>query len=167
MKKLTGIAAAALMAATVGTAAIPTAASAQVSIRFGQPGFWTGERLNTIRQQIWQLDNAVLRADQRDTITNREARQLRRQVQRLRVTYNGYARNGLSFQEVRILQNEVNRVRQQLRLSRLDWDRQDYWQGNRWRDLDLDGVPNRFDRDRDNDGVRDGRDRYDNNPRRY
>lgn len=155
MKKLTGIAAAALMAATVaGTAAIPTTASAQVTIQFGAPSFWTGERVGAIRNQIWQLDRAIDRADQRNTITNREARQLKRQTRVLRNNYNRFARNGLSLQEVRILQNEVNRVRQQLRLSRLDWDRQDFWQGNNWRDTDLDGVPNRYDR-------------RDRNPNRY
>jgi hypothetical protein len=157
MKKLTGIAAAALMAATVGGGlAVPTAASAQVTIRFGEPRYWTPERTGAIRNQIWQLDNAVDRAERRRTINNREARQLHRQVRNLEYTYNRYARNGLNFAEVRALQNQVNRVRQQLRMDRLDWDREDYWRGNRWRDHDRDndGVPNRFDR-------------HDNNPRRH
>lgn len=155
MKKLTGIAAAALMAATVaGTAAIPTAASAQVTLRFGAPGFWTPERTGAIRNQIWQLARAVDRADQRNTITDREAYRLHRQVRNLQYNYNRYNRGGLTMWEVRSLQNEVNRVRQQLRMSRLDWDREDYWTSNRWRDADLDGVPNRYDR-------------YDHNYRRY
>ena len=155
MKKLTGIAAAAVMAATAaGIAAIPTAASAQISIQFGTPQFWTGERVNAIRNQIWQLDRQIQRAEQRRTITNREARMLNRQVRNLQNRYNAYARNGLNFQEVRYLHTQVNQVRQQLRLSRLDWDRQDFWQGNRGRDMDRDGVPNRYDR-------------RDRNPNRY
>jgi hypothetical protein len=35
--------------------------------------------------------------------------------------------------------------------------------GNRYRDMDRDGIPNRFDRDRDGDGVPN---RYDNRPNR-
>lgn len=155
MKKLTGIAAAALMAATgVGIAAVPTAASAQVTLHFGAPGFWTPERTGAIRNHIWQLDRAITRADQRNAISDREARQLHRQVRNLQYNYNRYTRGGLTLYEVRYLNNEVNRIRQRLRMDRLDWDRQDYWTGNRWRDMDLDGVPNRYDR-------------YDRNARRY
>lgn len=181
MKKFTGIAAAALMAATVGGAlTVPTAANAQLTIRFGEPRYWTPERSGAIRQQIWRLDNQIERAVQRRAISPREARQLNRQVRNLQYRYNAYARNGLSLGEVRALQNQVNRIRNRLRMERLDWDREDYWRGNRWRDFDRDGVHNRYDRDRDNDGVRnrydrdddndgvrDRYDRYDSNPRRY
>jgi hypothetical protein len=169
MKKLTGIAAAALMSATAATGVLvaPTAANAQISFTIGTPGFWTPERTGAIRNQIWRLDRDIDRAAQRRAISRVEARQLNRQVQVLRTQYNRYARNGLTFNEVRYLQQRVNNIRVRLRMDRLDWDRQDYWTGNRWRDMDRDGVPNRFDRDRDGDGVRDSRDRYDNNPRRY
>jgi uncharacterized protein YraI len=43
------------------------------------------------------------------------------------------------------------------RPSRLDWDDEDF---------DNDGVPNRVDRDRDGDGVRNDDDRYPGDPRR-
>lgn len=147
MKKLTALTASALMAATaLGAVAIPAAANAQVTIRFGAPGYWTPERSNAIRQQIWRLDRDVDRATQRGTITRREAVGLRRDVQWLRNQYNAYSRNGLNFQEVRTLQTRVNQVRTRLRLERADWDREDYWRGNRWqRDRDGDGVPNRMD----------------------
>lgn len=147
MKKLTALTVSALMAATaLGAVAIPAAANAQVTIRFGAPGYWTPERSNAIRQQIWRLDRDVDRAAQRGTITRREAVGLRRDVQRLRNQYNVYSRNGLNFQEVRTLQTRVNQVRTRLRLERADWDREDYWRGNRWqRDRDGDGVPNRMD----------------------
>jgi hypothetical protein len=50
------------------------------------------------------------------------------------------------------------------------WDRE-RWADNRGRggpggDRDRDGIPNRFDRDKDGDGVRDSRDAAPNNPRR-
>lgn len=147
MKKITALAASALMAATaLGAAAVPTAASAQVTIRFGAPGYWTPERSNAIRQQIWNLDRAIDRAARNRTISPREAAGLRRDVSRLRDQYQAFNRNGLNFQEVRILQGRVNTIRTRLRLERADWDREDYWRGNAWRgDRDGDGVPNRMD----------------------
>jgi hypothetical protein len=147
MKKITALAASAVMAATaLGAVAMPTAASAQVTIRFGAPGYWTPERSNAIRQQIWNLDRQIDRAAQRGTLSRREAMGLRRDVANLRNQYQIYNRNGLNFQEVRILQQRVNNVRTRLRLERADWDREDYWRGNRWqRDRDGDGVPNRMD----------------------
>lgn len=146
MKKITALAASALMAATaLGAAAIPTAASAQVTIRFGAPGYWTPERTNAIRNQIWQLDRAIDRAERNRRISRQEARSLNRDVRALRNQYQVYSRNGLNFQEVRYLQDRVNRVRNRLRMERLDWDREDYWRGDRWRDRDGDGVPNRMD----------------------
>lgn len=147
MKKITALTASALMAATaLGAVAIPAAANAQVTIRFGAPGYWTPERSNAIRQQIWRLDRDIDRAAQNRRITRREEVGLRRDVQWLRNQYNAYSRNGLNFQEVRTLQTRVNQVRTKLRLERADWDREDYWRGNRWqRDRDGDGIPNRMD----------------------
>lgn len=147
MKKITALTASALMAATaLGAAAIPTAASAQVGARWGAPGYWTPERSNAIRQQIWRLDADIDRAAQRRAITPREAIGLKRDAQWLRNQYQAYNRNGLNFQEVRTLQTRINQVRTKLRLERADWDREDYWRGNRWqRDRDGDGIPNRMD----------------------
>jgi hypothetical protein len=148
MKKINALAASALMAATaLGAVAMPSVASAQVSVRFGAPGYWTPERSNAIRQQIWNLDRAIDRASQNRTITRRESDGLRRDVAGLRNQFQMFNRNGLNFQEVRILQGRVNTVRTRLRLERADWDREDYWRGNNWRgDRDGDGVPNRMDR---------------------
>jgi hypothetical protein len=178
MKKLTGIAAAAIMAATVGGGlAVPTAANAQVSLHFGSPSYWTPERTNSIRRQIWQLDRQIDRAEQRRQINRWEARRLHRDVRVLRNNYSRYAYNGLTMWEVRTLQHQVNRVRHQLRMSRLDWHREDYWRGDRWRDHDRGGYGHDYRygrdydddgrRDDDNDGVPDWNDRYDYNPRRY
>jgi hypothetical protein len=148
MKKITALAASALMAATaLGAVAMPSVASAQVSLRFGAPGYWTPERSNAIRQQIWNLDRAIDRATQNRTITRSESVGLRRDVANLRNQFQMFNRSGLNFQEVRILQGRVNSVRTRLRLERADWDREDYWRGNNWRgDRDSDGVPNRIDR---------------------
>ena len=132
MKKMTAFAASALMAATaLGAAAIPATASAQVSLRFGAPGFWTPERSEAIRTQIWDLDRDVDRAAQSRAVSRGEAMRLRNDVRSLRATFQSYNRNGLDFREVRLLQDRVNRIRTRLQLKRLDWDREDYWANHR------------------------------------
>ncbi|MEO7327905.1 MAG: hypothetical protein ABJA20_15510 [Novosphingobium sp.] len=186
MKKLSTLAATALMAATLVGIAAP--AQAQVRFGWGTSGFFNPERTIRIRQQLWDLERDVDRADRRGTISDRDAFALRREVRSLRNWYEMSARNGLTFQEVRYLQDRVNRIRDRLRLERYGWDREDYWRnngGNRnWRngdrdnrwdrdrdnygvqnrwDQDRDGVPDRLDPDDDNDGVRDDRDPDDDN----
>jgi hypothetical protein len=148
MKKINALAASALMAATaLGAVAMPSVASAQVSVRFGAPGYWTPERPTATPHQICNRARANERASQNRTITRRESDGLRRDVAGLRNQFQMFNRNGLNFQEVRILQGRVNTVRTRLRLERADWDREDYWRGNNWRgDRDGDGVPNRMDR---------------------
>ena len=75
-----------------------------------------------IRADINQLQNQVQQAAQRRTISQREAVALRRQSVDLRRLLNQYNRNGLSRQEVTDLELRINRVRQNLRLERRDWD---------------------------------------------
>jgi Spy/CpxP family protein refolding chaperone len=75
-----------------------------------------------IRGDIDQLQNQIQRAQQRRTISAREAVGLRQQAASLRQTYARYNRNGLDRNEVRTLQNQVNTLRQRLRLERRDWD---------------------------------------------
>jgi hypothetical protein len=76
-----------------------------------------------IRQDINQLDAQISRAQQRRTISPREAVSLRRDALQLRRTYAIYQRGGLNRAEVRTLQNGVNRLHARLRLERRDWDR--------------------------------------------
>lgn len=89
-----------------------------------QPGW----RLNPgvsreIQQDINQLDRRITRAEQRRTISRREANGLRRDALNIRRTYAMYSRNGLDRREVRDLQNRVNVVHARLRYERRDWDR--------------------------------------------
>jgi hypothetical protein len=103
-----------LLAAAAALASVP--ASAQVwrllpSVR------------NEIQSDINQLRNQIQRAQQRRTISPREATGLRRQALTVQRNYNRYARNGLSLGEVRALEAQVNTVRRRLRLERRDWDR--------------------------------------------
>jgi predicted RNase H-like nuclease (RuvC/YqgF family) len=75
-----------------------------------------------IQQDINQLDNRIQRAQQRRTISQREATGLRREALNLQRRYNQFARNGLTRPEVAQLEGAVNRLHQRLRLERRDWD---------------------------------------------
>jgi Spy/CpxP family protein refolding chaperone len=79
-------------------------------------------RGNEIRQDINQLNNAIDRAAQRRTISQREAQNLRRQARDVQRLYAQYQRGGLDRNEVRNLQQRVNAVRVALRMDRRDWD---------------------------------------------
>lgn len=92
-------------------------ASAQPGWRL-QPGVQ-----REIQQDINQLDRRITRAEQRRTISRREAFGLRRDATQIRRTYARYARNGLDRQEVRDLQRRVNQVHMRLRYEQRDWDR--------------------------------------------
>ena len=102
-----------LAAATAAFVAVP--ASAQV---------WRVQpRVQVqIRTDINQLQSQIQRAAQRRTISQREAVALRRQAVDVRQRLAQYNRNGLSRQEVAVLELRVNQVRQNLRLERRDWD---------------------------------------------
>jgi hypothetical protein len=76
-----------------------------------------------IQQDINQLDRRITRAEQRRTISRREAFGLRRDANDIRQTHARYSRNGLDRQEVRDLQRRVNRVHMRLRYEQRDWDR--------------------------------------------
>lgn len=75
-----------------------------------------------ISQDIGQLDRQIDRAEQRRTVSRREAAKLRRQADQIDRSYRRFQRGGLSREEVRSLEQQVNRLRQQLRLERRDWD---------------------------------------------
>lgn len=75
-----------------------------------------------IQSDINQLDRQITRAAQRRTVSAREATGLRRQAAQLQRTYNRYGRNGFTRAEIAALEGQANRVRQQLRLERRDWD---------------------------------------------
>lgn len=89
-----------------------------------QPGWRLGPGVQReIQQDINQLDRRITRAEQRRTISRREASGLRRDSNDIRRTYARYSRNGLDRQEVRDLQRRVNQVHMRLRYEQRDWDR--------------------------------------------
>lgn len=111
MSKLTKSAIiAAVAAATLGTA-LPAAAAP-----------FTPARANAIRNEIAQLQNRVNRNDWRGRISEREARALRNDVQRLSYNFRQYNRDGLNNWEMRNLQQQINSVRARLQVERHDRD---------------------------------------------
>jgi predicted RNase H-like nuclease (RuvC/YqgF family) len=101
-------------AATAAMSAVPASAQSWVLVP---------QVRNEIRQDINQIERQIVRAEQRRTISRREARNLKQEATELRQTYRRYNRNGLSRAEVRVLEREVNELRRQLRLEQRDWDR--------------------------------------------
>jgi hypothetical protein len=82
----------------------------------------TPGRANAIRAEIQQLQNRVNRSDFRNRISEREARALRADVQRLSYNFRAYNRNGLNNWEMRTLQQQINSVRARLQHERRDRD---------------------------------------------
>lgn len=75
-----------------------------------------------IQSDINQLERQIANAQSRRTVSQREATALRRQAVQVQRLYNSSVRGGLTRTEVARLEAETNRVRQQLRLERRDWD---------------------------------------------
>jgi len=64
--------------------------------------------------QLSQLDRRIDSAEQRDLITGREASQLERQVDLIADLHNRYERGGLTRPELRLLNQRVEKVGQEL-----------------------------------------------------
>lgn len=89
---------------------------------------WNGQRgpagaTFQIRGEMEQLSQAISRAEQRRTISHREALSLRRQLTQVQRNYNAYARGGLDRREVAMLNSQLENVRRGLRAERRDTDR--------------------------------------------
>lgn len=117
----------ALAGATVASTAIVAApAMAQPGRGHHQSDRFQQDIHREIRQDINELERRIQRAQQRRTISPREAQGLRREAIQIRQLYNRFSRNGLDRREVRELEQRINRVHRQLRFEQRDWDR-------RWR----------------------------------
>ena len=94
-----------------GAAVVATPASAQG---------WFQPRPNVahsqIRGEINQLTNQISRAEQRRTISPREAQGLRRLMIQVQRNFAAYSRNGIDRREAATLNNQLAQVRRGLRL---------------------------------------------------
>ncbi|CCA92032.1 hypothetical protein [Novosphingobium sp. PP1Y] len=124
MRTLTKIVAPALVAA-LGIATIAPA-SAHETARYDNvrhdAARHTPARNASIRSDINDLRRDIDRAAARRTISQREAKGLRRDAAEIQRLYASYARNGISAREMQILQRKVDRVHVALRMERRDRD---------------------------------------------
>lgn len=99
-------------------------------------------RIDNLQRRIAQLDN-------RDRITEREARRLRQDARALERRLRSVGRNGLNPVEARNIEYRLHRL--EARLVRDAWDGRRWGQrqwGNGYYDRDRDGLDDRFERDR-------------------
>ena len=142
MRKLTKIVAPALIAAMgMAAAAVPAQAQPYGHQDHARPGQHNSQRPGTpdharpgqpninhhvmgrptpgsqsnIRSEINDLNRQINRAEERRTISKREANTLKRDVTQVQRLYTSYARNGLSRDETRTLQNRVDRIQSALK----------------------------------------------------
>jgi septal ring factor EnvC (AmiA/AmiB activator) len=87
-----------------------------------EAGRWTPVRADNVRDNINALEADINQADRRDTISEREAADLRARVASLRAEFNTKNANGLKKSEVKDLNNRVERIRERLRSERADAD---------------------------------------------
>ena len=97
---------------------------------------WNGGWANQFRQQINQLERQV---DRSRGISNREARELGWQFDRLKAKYNQYAYNGFTANEVHTMRQMIGNVQRMAANQARDTnnryaynDRRYYNDGRRW-----------------------------------
>ena len=102
-----------LLATLAACLAMPAAVSARP----------TPIRNNAVHDSIALLEADINRADNNDTISEREAANLRDQLRGLRADYQRMNNNGLTAGETRSLENRIANIRSRLRSERRDVDR--------------------------------------------
>ena len=154
-----------LLFAAAGLSVLGIAAPAAAQNYYGQqPGYYeqygNGQQYRYQNQRQLtaayiaradQLRQRVERFDNRDRISEREARQLRAQAIDLQNRTRSFARNGIDPREQRDLDNRFAQLQQRIAYQARDGNNR---YGNGW------GQGYGGGRDRDRDGVRDNRDGY-------
>jgi len=110
------------LALTAAAAALAAPASAQSWQNNGHNSRHNQAANSQIWQEIAELDRKIDRADWRNTISEREAAGLHRQVAELKRDYRRFSTNGLDRSEVRQLTQRSERIEQRLRSERHDRD---------------------------------------------
>ena len=113
----------ALATATIA-AAVPAAAEAQRSAY--RPLGPSRQAVNELLRDLSRAENQIARAQQRRTISHREATSLRREAGQIRFQLNRAARNGIGPREFADLRTRVNRLEARVRFERHDRDNRRY-----------------------------------------
>jgi hypothetical protein len=115
-----------ILAALLAAASLAAPAQAHVGARphrhpHGAAG-WKPVRAEIVRDGINNLEADINRADNNDTISEREAADLRARLSSLRSEFQNLNRNGLTRGEVTTLESRTNYIRSRLNMERVDWD---------------------------------------------
>ena len=125
-----------LISAAIAAATLATPAMAQYGPYGAYRGYVPAER--AIQVQIDQIVRQIRVADNRDRISEREARRLMDRARFVDRRFDRFRRNGLTPWERRTIRQDLRELRRQLRADRIDgrWD-DNYWDhGVRWDDDD-------------------------------
>ena len=98
-------------------------------------------RIDRLQQRIAQFDN-------RDRISEREARRLREESRDIERRLRKSARNGLNRQEYASITTRIQRLEQRIFRDARDGNRYGYNAGGSWSDRDRDGRNDRYEDDR-------------------
>ena len=98
-------------------------------------------RIDRLQQRIAQFDN-------RDRISEREARRLREESRDIERRLRKSARNGLNPQEHASIMHRIQRLEQRIFRDARDGNRYGYNAGGSWSDRDRDGRNDRYEDDR-------------------
>ena len=148
MRKILLTAAAA--ASALAVAAPASAQWAPAPVPYGNAyGYNNWGHVRALQVRIDNLQRRIAQLDNRDRITEREARRLREDARELERRLRRAGRNGLNPVEARNIEYRLARIEQ--RLIRDAWDGRRWGQrqyGGGYYDRDRDGLDDRFERDR-------------------
>ena len=144
---------------TVAAAASALAVAAPAAAQWAPPappvpygnayGYNNWGHTRALQVRIDRLQQRIARLDNRDRITEREARRLREETRQLERGLRMAGRNGLNPMEARNIEYRLARLEQ--RLIRDAWDGRRWGQsqyGNGYFDRDRDGYDDRYEDDR-------------------
>lgn len=152
---------AALMASTVAVAAPAAAqwAPPGYGYGYGQPqgyayGYNNYGQVRRLQVQIDRVQRQINRLDNRDTLSEREARRLRAESRNIELRLRYASRNGLSGREAYSIERQIQRLEYRVQREARDWNNRagrygQYGQyGYNGYDRDRDGLDDRYERDR-------------------
>ena len=145
---------AALMASTVAVAAPAAAQWAPQPYGYQQPygnayGYNNYGQVRRLQVRIDQIQRQIARLDNRDVLSEREARRLRNESRSLEYRLRNASRYGLNGRERYDIERRIARLEQHVYREARDGNS---WRNNRygqnWSDRDRDGLNDRYERDR-------------------
>src|SRR5687768_16514883 len=141
----------AALAATALTAAVPAAA------QYGQPyppygnayGYNNYGHIRSLEARLNQLQRQIVRLDQRNILSNREAARLRASAHDIHNDLRRAGRDGFNQREANRFHQRVAQLEVRIQREARDWNNRSNRYGDRnWSDRDRDGRNDRYEDDR-------------------